>query len=270
MLLRRLSLCALIACGSVGCASSLVSRAPRAVPRATLTIATYNVNFAIPDDPSTVAAVQSLDVDVILLQETNAEWERSLEAWIAQRGLHSRFWRSSQWPAGGAGVISRWPISEEQSVDSAVGWFQAHRFNVRSPRGVISLVNVHLQPPITEGSPVRGWFDAPRQHEREIEHALRTMGDTHARATVIAGDFNEPEGRGAVAWLNRERALCSALPGFAPDATTWRWNVGPIELTERLDHIAYSPRELEAIDVRVLHVGRSDHLPVRAVFRWRR
>lgn len=233
-------------------------------------MATFNVNFAIPDDAPTIAAVQQLDADVLLLQETNAQWERSLARWIAERHLHARFWRSERWPAGGAGVVSRWPIRDERSVDSAVGWFQAHRFNVRTPRGEVAFVNVHLQPPITDGSPVRGWFDAPAQHEREIAHALRALGPTRARATIVAGDFNEPEGRGAVAWLNRERELCSALPAFEPDAPTWRWTVGPVELTERLDHILYSPRSFEALEARVLRLGRSDHLPVRAVLRWRR
>jgi endonuclease/exonuclease/phosphatase (EEP) superfamily protein YafD len=201
-----------VALASIGCARSArpepATRAALSADEA-LTVATFNVNFAIAEDAATIAAVQRIDVDVLLLQETNARWERSLAPWIAERRLHARFWRSERLPAGGAGVVSRWPISDERSVDSAVGWFQAHRFNVRAPRG-------------------------------------------------------------ALAWLNRERALCSALPGFEPDATTWRWTVGPIELTERLDHIVYSPRELEAVDARVLRVGQSDHLPVRAVFRWRR
>ncbi len=263
----------LLACGSQsGCAVSPVARSravslPNTPP---LVVATFNVNFAIPEDPTTVEAVQRLDADVTLLQETNEAWERALAPWVRARGLHARFWHPDGLPAGGAGVLSRWPIRDERSLDSAVGWFQAHRFIVETSGGPVEFVNVHLQPPVRDGSAVRGWFDAPAQHEREIAAVFAQLVTHRARALIVAGDFNEPEDRGAVAWLARERALCSVLPGFAPDATTWRWNVGPVELTQRLDHVVYSPRALRATEARVLALGRSDHLPVRVVFRWRR
>ncbi len=267
---------ALLAASSLACAGNVAPRsreAPQHAQRragAPFVVATFNVNFAIPDDPSTIDAVQRLDADVILLQETNEAWERSLAPWVLARGLHARYWRSSRWPAGGAGVLSRWPIRDERSVDSAVDWFQAHRFIVDAERGAVELVNVHLQPPVSDGSVVRGWFDAPAQHEREIARVFERLVTGRERALIVAGDFNEPEDRGAVAWLARERAMCSALPGFAPDATTWRWSVGPVELTQRLDHVVYSPRALRATEARVLALGRSDHLPVRVVFEWRR
>lgn len=260
-----LSLCA--HCVTTGPAAPTL---PTPAAQQTFVVATFNVNFAIPRDPATIRAARELDADVLLLQETSPEWQASLQPWISERRLHARFWHSDRYPAGGAGVVSRWPIRDELSVDSAVDWFQAHRFIADSPCGPIELVNVHLQPPITDGSVVRGWFDAPSQHEREVTRVFEVLRFSAQNPLVVAGDFNEPEDRGAVAWLNRHRRLTSALPGFQPDATTWRWPVGPIELTQRLDHVMYNPRALRALDVRVVHAGRSDHLPVRAVFRWQR
>lgn len=229
-------------------------------------VATFNVNFAIPEDEATVRAAQSLDADVILLQETNPAWERALAPWVQANALHARYWHSEQWPAGGAAVISRWPLRDVRSVDSAVGWFQAHRFMIDHRCGAIEWVNVHLQPPITNGSPVRGWFDAPARHEREMAALFERLVTREGRALIVAGDFNEPEDRGAVQWLARTQRLSSVLPGFQPDATTWRWDLGPVELTHRLDHIVFSPRALAPVEARVLPLGRSDHLPVRAVF----
>ncbi len=248
---------------------STATLAPAEAPHA-FVIATYNVNFAIPQDAPTIRAVRELDADVLLLQETSPEWQASLTPWIREQRLHSRFWHSDRFPAGGAGVVSRWPIRDEVSVDSAVDWFQAHRFIADSPCGPIELVNVHLQPPISDGSVVRGWFDAPSQHEREITRVFERVDTAAQRPLIIAGDFNEPEDRGAVAWLNRHRRLTSALPGFQPNATTWHWPVGPIELEQRLDHVMYNPRAMRAIDARVIYAGNSDHRPVRAVFRWQR
>ncbi|MCA9667960.1 MAG: endonuclease/exonuclease/phosphatase family protein [Myxococcales bacterium] len=84
-----------------------------------------------------------------------------------------------------------------------------------------------------------------------------------AHRRVIAGDFNERSGA-AVRLLER-RGLQSGLPQFQPRATTWRWNVGSMQLRERLDHVFYDARALDALSVTVLRDGRSDHLPVLAV-----
>lgn len=235
-------------------------------------LATYNVNFAIAGDEPTMRALRELAADVVLLQETNEAWESALGPWIEREGLHARFWHSRDWPAGGAAIVSRWPLRSVRTAPSAVQWFDAQRAIVEGPCGAIEVVNVHLQPPVTrDGALVRGWFEAPTQHEREINalwSAIVRRED--AIATIVAGDFNEPEDRGAVAWLARERRMTSAVAGFAPRATTWRWSVGPFTLEQRLDHVVYDPTQLRALDARVLRAGRSDHLPVRVEFAHRR
>jgi len=55
------------------------------------------------------------------------------------------------------------------------------------------------------------------------------------------------------------------LPEYAPNAKTWRWQVGALHLSAQLDHIAYDAA-LEPLDAAVLQRGESDHLPVVATF----
>ncbi|MCA9616405.1 MAG: endonuclease/exonuclease/phosphatase family protein, partial [Myxococcales bacterium] len=43
-----------------------------------LRVATYNVNFGLAGEATTTDAITALEVDVLLLQETNAAWERAL------------------------------------------------------------------------------------------------------------------------------------------------------------------------------------------------
>ncbi len=230
------------------------------------------MNFAIAGDASTIRALGELAADVVLLQETNEAWEGALRPWIEREHLYARFWHSRDWPAGGAAIVSRWPLRALRSTPSAVQWFDAHRALVDGPCGAIEVVNVHLQPPVSrDGGLVRGWFEAPSMHEREISALFSALvRRDEAIATIVGGDFNEPEDRGAVAWLARSGRMTSAIAGAAPGATTWRWPAGPFTLEQRLDHVVYDPRQLRALDARVVRAGRSDHFPVRVEFAHRR
>ena len=51
-----------------------------------LRVATYNVNFGLAGETTTADAVRALEVDVLLLQETNAAWERALAEPLRARG----------------------------------------------------------------------------------------------------------------------------------------------------------------------------------------
>src|SRR6187551_2628728 len=61
-------------------------RAPGAQP--TLRLMTYNVNFGIPGDEPTLAAIARGDADVVFLQEINAAWERELRAHFGRAYPH--------------------------------------------------------------------------------------------------------------------------------------------------------------------------------------
>lgn len=90
-------------------------RAPGAQPA--LRLMTYNVNFGIPGDEPTLAAIERGDADVVFLQEINAAWERELRARFAGTYPHLAFY-----PRGGAGglaILSRWPLGERQLVPPA-------------------------------------------------------------------------------------------------------------------------------------------------------
>ena len=63
-------------------------RAPGAQPA--LRMMTYNVNFGIPGDEPTLAAIERGDADVVFLQEINAAWERELRTRFAGRYRHLR------------------------------------------------------------------------------------------------------------------------------------------------------------------------------------
>ena len=243
-------------------APTRAARAPGAQPA--LRVMTYNVNFGIPGDGPTLAALEAGKADVVFLQEINLAWERALRAKLGAAYPHAAFYPRGG--AGGIGLMSRLPIRGLQLIaPEGDGWFPALRLVIESPIGPVQVLVVHLRPPVSDGgSFVAGHFTAPAVHEQEIAHFCQAL--ERALPTLVVGDFNEEEDGRAVAYLARaEWRMKSALPEFAPDHPTWRWQTSLHTFERRLDHIIYDTR-LEPLSVEVIDAGNSDHFPVVGVF----
>ena len=71
--------------------------------------------------------------------------------------------------------------------------------------------------------------------------------------------------RRVVSALLRSRGFEDALYGFHGSQATWHWPTSVGTVSAQFDHMAHDPR-LVPLDARVVDGGRSDHLPVVAVF----
>jgi endonuclease/exonuclease/phosphatase (EEP) superfamily protein YafD len=222
---------------------------------------TYNVNFGIPGDPATIAAIRDADADLVLLQETNAAWERSLRTSLSGELPQMIF--KNRGGAGGLAVLARIPILEVELIAPAgEGWFPAARIVVETAFGRLQALSVHLHPPVSEGgSFVSGVFTTPAVRADEIRTFVARLAPGYP--TLVAGDFNEEED-GAVATFLASKGMLSALGRFAPNQATWRWSTPVGALHKQLDHVFYDDR-LDAVSAEVRRAGRSDHLPVIAV-----
>jgi endonuclease/exonuclease/phosphatase (EEP) superfamily protein YafD len=241
------------------------TRQPRAPgPQPALRMMTYNVNFGIPGDEPTLAAIELGRADIVFLQEINTAWEQALRARFARTYPHLAFY-----PRGGAGgiaVLSRWPLGEQRLVSPAgEGWFPALRLVIASPLGSVQALVVHLRPPVSDGgSFISGHFSAPRIHKQEIERFCQTLDGR--LPTVVVGDFNEEDDGSAIVYLiGPSHRMTNGLPQFAPTRPTWHWTTSVGTLERQLDHIVYDLR-LEPLSVEVLDAGNSDHFPVVGVF----
>ncbi len=235
---------------------------------AELTVMTYNVNFGVAGDGSTLDAMGEPDADVVLLQETNEAWESAIRQRFQGRYPHMRFAHPERMPAGGLAVLSRFPFEVTHVSPSDGGFFFAWRIVVQTARGPVQMLNVHLRPQITDsGSFVMGRFTTGPLRERELRAHVRTLDPS--MPTLIAGDFNESED-GAAVRSALARGMVSALREFAPRDTTWRWPLGPITLRQRFDHVLYDSSQFECLHARATHRGQSDHVPVVVRLRFRR
>jgi endonuclease/exonuclease/phosphatase (EEP) superfamily protein YafD len=256
----------------VAVAQSACSSAPHRTARAptpnheTLSVMTYNVNYGLAGDESTLAAIENQHADLVLLQETTPAWEVVLREVFHARYPFIAFRHCCG--AGGMAVLSRHPFEErEYMTPPEGGWFPAWTFELDSPIGRLQVMNVHLRPQIGDSGPnvigvASGMIRTPAIREAEISEYLPHLRQN--LPTLIAGDFNESEDGSALEYLE-ERGYRSTLPEFSND-DTWHWNMSVIgTVSRRFDHIVYGPG-LEPLSARVLRAGSSDHLPVVAVF----
>jgi endonuclease/exonuclease/phosphatase (EEP) superfamily protein YafD len=252
----------LIAALLAGCATP--ERAPeRPLPgEPTLRVLSYNVNFGIAGDPSTIAAIRAANADLVLLQETTPAWERALRAAFEADYPHMAFRESSG--AGGMAALSRRPLTPHEWLPSPAGWFPAWRVVAETALGPVQVLALHLHPPVSDdGSYISGYFTTGETRREEVDAYLPALEP--GLPTLIVGDLNEEEDGEACERLEAA-GFRSALPAFAPDQPTWRWQTSLGQLTFRLDHVLHD-RALAPLDAHVLDAGRSDHLPLVVTLR---
>lgn len=243
-----------------GCAATPLPRSPTpGAPR--LTVMTYNVNYGLAGDPDTLGAIRRGGAEVVFLQETNEAWEEALRGTLGGAYPHMAFRHCCG--AGGLAVLSRFPFVDEGLVASPSGWFPSWRVVVRTPLGPVQAVDVHLHPGVSDsGSWVSGAWTTPRLRLAEIARTYARVD--RSLPTLVVGDFNEGAAGHSVAYLEAQ-GFTTALPESAGAQSTWRYptRIGTLRL--QLDHVFFNGL-LRLLDVRVLRAGRSDHLPVIAVF----
>lgn len=247
------------ACG--GSPSPRAAEAP-APGQPSLRVMTYNVNYGTAGDEETLAAVDRGKAELVLLQETTPAWEEALRARFGAEYAHVGFRHCCG--AGGLGVLSKYPYTEQDYLEPPErGWFPAWRLIVESPLGRLQVLAVHLRPQLGDnGGVVSGYFTTPGVRGAEMETYFSRLD--RGLPTIIAGDFNEQRGGRALDYL-AERGFKSALSEFDDSASTWRWQTSLGQLEREFDHVVYGPG-LRPLSARVLDAGRSDHLPVVAVF----
>lgn len=245
----------------VSCHQATRESRPPTHGQPTLTVMTFNVNFGIAGDAATLQAIAEHPADLVFLQETNLAWQLHAQAALSSLYPHQTWHHEPA--AGGQAVLSKRPFKVRQVLSSPTGWFPALQVVAETPLGEVEVLAVHLHPPITDnGSWIAGYLTTDGMRLAEIAKYITALDQK--KPTLIVGDFNEGTRGKAISYLE-SRGFRTALPEFAPDAKTWHWPFGKLELSAQLDHLVYDPA-LEPLSAAVMHIGNSDHFPVRASF----
>jgi endonuclease/exonuclease/phosphatase (EEP) superfamily protein YafD len=255
----------LLVAGTVGAALSCSGARPPRPPtpgRAHVAVMTYNVNYGLAGDGGIVAAIEDVDADLVLLQETTPEWQATLKSSLGEHYEHMVFHHCCG--AGGLAILAKHPFVDAGTIEPpAGGWFPAWRIIANTPIGTLQVLNLHLHPPLSEsGSVTSGYLTTPPIRKSEVAEFYQHLDP--GLPTLIVGDFNEGDGGSAIAYLE-ERGYRTVVSEFEGRTETWRWNTSVGTVSAQLDHIVYG-HGLEPLDARVIQAGRSDHFPVVARF----
>ena len=274
---------------------------------ATFNILSYNINNVSVNSSkhrlAIIHAILSSNSDIILLQETNVEWEKAINAAELQKFQYTHYHHPGpkDRAAGGLAVLSQYPLKNvkildfSRDVDGSV--FPAMIFDVDIPiqdknslsssshEATIHIANVHLRPPVNlDGS---AQLDTARKTEpirvKEAKELIKQSTNqrdatnfTKQPLDIIGGDFNENDNRGGLDYL-QSLGYKDALHHVPRRKETHTWPFGNmLTLRKRLDHILWNTSPLTStikdIKLKCLNCGvltgyeegASDHQPVLA------
>tara|TARA_B100000809_G_scaffold260127_1_gene306444 strand:- start:468 stop:1208 length:741 start_codon:yes stop_codon:yes gene_type:complete len=223
----------------------------------TISVLTYNVNYHFINK-KVVSILDSINADVICLQETNKAWEDIIRAGLTSKYPFIEF--KHRGTAGGYATLSKYPIIKNESIRNKAGWFPCWLITIKKEQDSIQILNTHLKPGLTRKGWI-GWkahFKKEEIHIKEIKQFLPKANPN--LPVIILGDFNENDKGKTLAWLKGE-GFEDALPKFDKRSKTWRF----IILRARFDHIV-SNNKLQCTNAGVYKLGKSDHFPLLGVF----
>ena len=205
-----------------------------------------------------VNILDSINADVVCLQETNAEWENIIKSGLKNKYPFIQF--KHRGTAGGYATLSKYPIIKSEKIRNGRGWFPAWAITIQKEKESIQILNTHLKPKLTSKG-IIGWnayFKAEEIHIKELEQFIKVLNPN--LPTIILGDFNEGDKGKGVKWL-QSNGFEDALPKFNKRTKTWRF----IILRGRFDHLTFN-NKIRCIDAQVYKLGKSDHFPVFGLF----
>ena len=263
------------------------------VQSGSLTVLTYNVDFASVNHPDKVqkivSAICEANADIVCLQETNSEWESILKKRIKYK--HSFFHHdTNSRPAGGSAILSKFPIKTSYIIHSKIpgsvfpALFATLQVlsdddNHTCSHPTLRLANIHLRPPLelngTASLSTARTTRSIRTQELQYYKSLTNSSSCNC-LDLLVGDFNEQD-----TYLNQMMIMkpnnCiwrNAVTEFIPtNKETHIWPFGYIlSLKKRLDHIFYNTQTLVCNSCGVIsgyEYGASDHQPIIGHFTFR-
>ncbi|HET7204684.1 MAG TPA: endonuclease/exonuclease/phosphatase family protein [Steroidobacteraceae bacterium] len=206
------------------------------------------------DDPARVLAwLEHNPVDVVVLQEVTPAWRQALAATTSSYPHRTLQPRSDPY---GIGVLSRWPISQVESVDFANDGLPSLVATLEVAGRRVQVIALHTHWPVL------------KHLQLARDQGLRLAAERARDATmptVLAGDLNLTPYAPAFSRLEHDSRLRDAFVG-----RLWRptWQAGFWPLALPIDHVLL-PEGVCVVDARIGPAIGSDHRPVAVTLQWR-
>ncbi|WGD37312.1 endonuclease/exonuclease/phosphatase family protein [Lysinibacter sp. HNR] len=216
--------------------------APPAIESRSITVASHNVQSDGETAGESAQGLVDREVDLISLVELSGTDMDEVSEVLAKTHPYS-------YTAATVGLWSKYPLTNQSSLELGLAWARALNADVETPSGVVSVYVIHAAS-----------FRLGTHEGRDT--MLAELGDfaplDSSERIIMMGDFNA---------TSRDPALASITSGLSePNQSglsfgfTWN-NVFP---WARIDHIFH--RGLEPTENITFHLGKSDHLAVLTRF----
>jgi vancomycin resistance protein VanJ len=248
---------------------------PRSIPFNSdvrpLRFLTYNVHAENAQVQPMLAVIRAANADVVALQEVSLAMAAALTEQLADEYPYQALHPNSDNPIWGQGVLSRFPVIEDEYWRIELGH---QRVKIDRNGSALVLYNTHPVHPFLLG---RGRLFDMRPHQREVQELLRRAAMDDGKI-LIAGDFNMTDqatdyARVAEHFDDAYREVGWGLGWTFPDFT--QPNAQPVHTpilsvlgrpVTRIDFVFHNAA-LHPVSARVWPTsGGSDHRPVVVEF----
>lgn len=237
-------------------------------PKNTLRFATYNIYWENHgkdkrDPNSIIHIVSRINPDIIVFQETHCCSTEELKKHFNHSHRYQLFRNCDlNGNEDGLGILSKYPIVKDVYIPPVYGWFPAWLYIIKTPTGLVQVLNVHLNPQLVSDNNVgifcEGIWATYKFRLMEICYYHRFLNPN--LPTIIAGDFNENDHGAATNYL-RDHGFDDAVLNCVPQSIkTWIAYYACFTFSGRYDRIYTT--HLKTQKCQVYHHGYSDHFPV--------
>jgi endonuclease/exonuclease/phosphatase family metal-dependent hydrolase len=157
-------------------------------PYQQLTVMTYNILWRTDGDyQEAIDLINEADADIVALQELSHEAAPILETALTERYPYMALYPQDS-GFEGQGLLSKYPILESDYWKPENAFGNQRAIIQLTERTEISVYNVHMTHPATEGS-----FFNPDPRGEGITDILNTIEEDGAYQVILLGDFNMPD-----------------------------------------------------------------------------
>ena len=196
--------------------------------------------------------VSEEEFDIIFFQELTHQWSSELEELKKVYPYHFFLPRNGSF---GIGVLSKYEFQELEIIDLVASSYPSIAIDVSYKKEILSIINTHPPPPITQG--------LYRTRNFQFER-INDLISKSSQEVVLIGDLNSTRFSPNFSLLFENGKLRDSREGFGL-LPTWHAQFPLISVT--LDH-ALVTDGLEVLNRRVGPEIGSDHLPVIIEVGW--
>lgn len=226
----------------------------------------FNVLYDSTEIEKSLDAIEQNEADVLCLRELSSHFLKAFEKRMAKKYPY-RFMRPKQSGTWGAGIASRFKLSNSVVFEQKPHRLPAVESTVTTSQGRFHFACLHLMPPVAKHRKSDGFLESIGENAELRKKQSEFIAARYAALSgpvVIAGDMNESSGEAALETFSKAGFQRSCEAPVQDCGATFPGAASRLPALFEIDHIL--GRKVKFQTAGVLKAGGSDHYPIYATF----